>query len=112
MESLHSFTVSSIASSLSIMSSPSEELVLQYKSAVTTANEKTPPVALTQDQKLSMYGLFKQAEVGPCNTERPGIFDQTGRYKHDAWSKLGDMSKEDAMKKYIEVVNEAYGVQA
>mmetsp|Transcript_43471 Transcript_43471/g.92525 ORF Transcript_43471/g.92525 Transcript_43471/m.92525 type:complete len:94 (-) Transcript_43471:27-308(-) len=87
-----------------------EELVKNYKAAIATANEKTPPKELSQDTKLAMYGHFKQAEVGPCNTERPGIFDQAGRYKHDAWSKLGDMSKEDAMTKYIEIVNEAYGI--
>lgn len=91
--------------------SSGDELVLKFKAAVQTANDKTPPSALSQDTKLAMYGHFKQAEVGPCTTERPGIFDQTGRYKHDAWSKLGDMSKEDAMTKYIEIVNEAYGIQ-
>lgn len=88
----------------------SEELVERYKAAVKKANEEKPPKELSQDTKLAMYAHFKQAEVGRCNTERPGIFDQAGRYKYDAWSKLGDLSKEDAMTKYIEIVNEAYGV--
>jgi len=34
-----------------------------------------------------LYALFKQATVGDCNTSRPGIFDQKGRYKWDAWEK-------------------------
>jgi len=93
----------------STMSEISEELNQQYQAALATA-KTTPPKELTQDQKLSMYGLFKQIEVGPCNTDRPGIFDQTGRYKHDAWSKLGTLSKEDAIKQYIAIVNEAYGL--
>jgi acyl-CoA-binding protein len=77
----------------------------------TAAQEKSrsePPSALSSDTKLSIYGLYKQAEVGPCKTDRPGFFDQVGRAKHDAWSQLGEMSKEEAMNKYIEVVNAAY----
>jgi diazepam-binding inhibitor (GABA receptor modulator, acyl-CoA-binding protein) len=84
-----------------------EELTQSFQQAVATS-KTTPPKELTQDQKLGLYGLYKQAEVGPCNTERPGIFDQTGRYKHDAWTKLGSMSKAEAMTKYIALVNEAY----
>ena len=88
-----------------------DELTQKYRAAIATSRDKTPPNALSSDTKLSIYGLYKQAEVGPCNTERPGFFDQTGRAKHDAWSKLGDMSKDEAMAKYIEVVNAAYGEQ-
>jgi acyl-CoA-binding protein len=91
------------------MSASPEELLANYKAAIATANEKTPPKELSQDQKLAMYAHFKQAEIGPCTTDRPGFFDQAGRYKWDAWSALGNMSKEDAMAKYIEIVNEAYG---
>ena len=86
----------------------SEELTQQYAAAIVTS-KKTPPSELSQDTKLALYGLFKQSEVGPCNTERPSFFDQTGRYKHDAWTKLGDMSKTEAMRKYIDLVKEAYG---
>lgn len=86
----------------------SEELAQRYKRA-TELSKTTPPQALSNDTKLNLYGYFKQAEVGQCNTERPGFFDQVGRTKHDAWSKLGNMSKAEAMEKYIETVKEAYG---
>eukprot|EP00428_Durinskia_dybowskii_P074676 CAMPEP_0170388506 /NCGR_PEP_ID=MMETSP0117_2-20130122/18121_1 /TAXON_ID=400756 /ORGANISM="Durinskia baltica, Strain CSIRO CS-38" /LENGTH=92 /DNA_ID=CAMNT_0010644433 /DNA_START=35 /DNA_END=314 /DNA_ORIENTATION=+ len=92
------------------MSESNEELIKNYTAAVATAKEKTPPKELSQDTKLAMYGYFKQAEVGHATPTDLIFFDQAGRYKHDAWSKLGDMSKEEAMAKYIEIVNEAYGV--
>mmetsp|Transcript_6245 Transcript_6245/g.20909 ORF Transcript_6245/g.20909 Transcript_6245/m.20909 type:complete len:91 (-) Transcript_6245:140-412(-) len=36
----------------------------------------------TNDEQLELYGWFKQATVGDCNTERPGMFDLKGGYKN------------------------------
>ncbi|KAJ1426595.1 putative acyl-CoA-binding protein [Ochromonadaceae sp. CCMP2298] len=83
------------------------DLTTQYAAAVITA-KGVPTKSLSNETKLMIYSLYKQADVGPCNTERPGIFDQVGRTKWDSWKQLGDMSKEDAMRQYIEVVNAAY----
>ncbi|KAJ5172999.1 acyl-coA-binding protein [Penicillium capsulatum] len=58
------------------------------------------------DQKLALYGLFKQAKEGDCNTSRPGAFDFAGKAKWDAWDKNRGMSQEEAEKKYIELVKE------
>jgi len=33
------------------------------------------PDNTSNEDKLSLYGLFKQATVGDVNTGRPGIFD-------------------------------------
>jgi len=60
------------------------------------------PYTPTNDEKLKFYSLFKQATVGPCNTPRPGMLDFVGKAKWDAWNALGDMSKEEAMKQYVE----------
>lgn len=43
----------------------------------------------SRDFQLSIYGLYKQALVGPCNVKKPSILDMTGRAKWDAWNKLG-----------------------
>jgi acyl-CoA-binding protein len=83
-----------------------DALASQFAAAVTTAREGTK--SLSNEQKLLIYSLYKQAETGPCNTDRPGIFDQVGRTKWDSWTALGALSKEDAMKQYIEVVTAAY----
>lgn len=53
-------------------------------------------------EKLKFYALYKQATVGQNNTTKPGVFDLVGKAKWDAWSKLGAMSKEQAMKEYID----------
>ncbi|XP_041376309.1 enoyl-CoA delta isomerase 2-like [Gigantopelta aegis] len=62
--------------------------------------------------KLQMYGLFKQATVGKCNTPKPGMMDMVGKVKWGAWNTLGDMSRDEAQKKYIELVNELAGAVA
>ena len=33
---------------------------------------------LTNDKQLEVYSLFKQATIGDCNIERPGITDPKG----------------------------------
>ena len=55
----------------------------------------------SNENKLKFYAYFKQATSGPCTGKRPGMLDLVARYKYDAWKKLGNMSKEDAMKGYV-----------
>ncbi|XP_013871114.1 acyl-CoA-binding domain-containing protein 7 [Austrofundulus limnaeus] len=59
---------------------------------------KTQP---TNDELLTLYGLYKQAIVGDINTEKPGMLDPTGKAKWEAWESRKGMSKEDAMSMYI-----------
>ncbi|XP_066258889.1 acyl-CoA-binding domain-containing protein 5 [Euwallacea similis] len=51
---------------------------------------------------LRFYSYFKQATQGPCLGTRPGFWDIVGRAKYDAWKQLGDMSRNEAMKKYVD----------
>ncbi|XP_008313095.1 acyl-CoA-binding domain-containing protein 4 isoform X2 [Cynoglossus semilaevis] len=51
---------------------------------------------------LRFYSLYKQAVCGTCKAPRPGFWDPVGRYKWDAWSRLGAMSSESAMTAYVE----------
>eukprot|EP00181_Compsopogon_caeruleus_P004783 CAMPEP_0184677506 /NCGR_PEP_ID=MMETSP0312-20130426/86_1 /TAXON_ID=31354 /ORGANISM="Compsopogon coeruleus, Strain SAG 36.94" /LENGTH=91 /DNA_ID=CAMNT_0027125413 /DNA_START=295 /DNA_END=570 /DNA_ORIENTATION=+ len=70
---------------------------------------KTAPSA-TNDDKLYLYGYFKQANVGDCNTERPGgLFNQADKMKWDSWNAKKGTSKDDAMKAYIKKVDEMCG---
>ncbi|KMZ58760.1 Acyl-CoA Binding Protein [Zostera marina] len=55
----------------------------------------------SNDDKLILYGLFKQASFGPVTTDRPGIFKLKERAKWDAWKAVEGKSKEDAMNDYI-----------
>jgi diazepam-binding inhibitor (GABA receptor modulating acyl-CoA-binding protein) len=53
---------------------------------------------------LQLYSLFKQATSGDVEGKRPGFTDMVGRAKYDAWAKIKGMTKEDAMKRYVELV--------
>lgn len=54
---------------------------------------------------LEMYGLYKQALQGDVIGKRPGPIKVRERYKFDAWSSRKGMSREDAMKAYIELID-------
>jgi diazepam-binding inhibitor (GABA receptor modulator, acyl-CoA-binding protein) len=53
---------------------------------------------------LKLYSYYKQATDGDVKGERPGGFDFVGGAKHDAWSKLKGMSRDEAMQNYIKQV--------
>uniref|UniRef100_A0A2R5L3U8 Putative enoyl-coa hydratase/isomerase n=1 Tax=Ornithodoros turicata TaxID=34597 RepID=A0A2R5L3U8_9ACAR len=58
----------------------------------------------SNDVKLSLYGLYKQATEGKCTASRPGVFDLVGRAKWDAWNKLGSLSQAEAEQQYVTLV--------
>ncbi|XP_045199189.1 acyl-CoA-binding domain-containing protein 6-like isoform X2 [Mercenaria mercenaria] len=58
------------------------------------------------DTLLKLYARYKQVKAGICNTPKPGFFDLQGKQKWSAWKKLGDMSRDCAMKEYIDTVSE------
>lgn len=51
-------------------------------------------------EKLKMYGLYKQATSGDCNTDQPWAVQVEARAKWDAWNARSGMSKQDAMTAY------------
>ncbi|KAG8571626.1 hypothetical protein GDO81_011724 [Engystomops pustulosus] len=57
------------------------------------------------DVKLKLYALFKQATQGSCNAPKPGMLDFVNKAKWDAWNSLGSLSKDEAKKSYVELVN-------
>ncbi|KAH7485430.1 hypothetical protein KRP22_006581 [Phytophthora ramorum] len=67
---------------------------------------KTLPPLSDNAAKLELYALFKQAHAGQNATSRPGLLDFVGRAKWDAWKRLGDMSQDDAQRKYIAIIDE------
>ncbi len=50
------------------------------------------------------YSFYKQATVGPCNLPKPAVWDVINKAKWNAWSKLGQMSKDEAMARYVEEI--------
>lgn len=58
----------------------------------------------TNDEQLELYGWYKQATIGDCTTERPGMFDLKGKAKWDAWKSREGSGKGTAMDEYCKVV--------
>ncbi|XP_023005811.1 acyl-CoA-binding domain-containing protein 1-like [Cucurbita maxima] len=73
----------------------------EYAEKAKTLSENT-----SNENKLILYGLYKQATVGAVNTSRPGVFNQRDRAKWDAWKAVEAKSKDDAMSDYITKVKQ------
>jgi len=57
---------------------------------------------LTNDEKLVLYGLFKQATEGDCQRGGPVSFlDPVGAAKHEAWMQLRGMTRANARAAYV-----------
>lgn len=61
------------------------------------------------DTLLKLYALYKQGAEGDVSGERPGFFDFVGVAKYEAWEKLQGTDSEEAMKRYIELVDSLTG---
>lgn len=61
------------------------------------------------DTMLKIYSLYKQATKGDATGKRPGMFDMVGRAKYDAWAALSGTGQEDAMQKYVDLINSLKG---
>jgi len=64
----------------------------------------------SDSELLELYALFKQANFGKNNTSKPGIFKVRHRAKWNAWNNLGNMSKDEAMQKYIDISMKLFGM--
>jgi diazepam-binding inhibitor (GABA receptor modulator, acyl-CoA-binding protein) len=61
------------------------------------------------DVKLELYALYKQGAEGDVTGKRPGFTDMVGRAKFDAWAKVKGLPKDEAMKKYVDLVKSLGG---
>ena len=59
---------------------------------------------------LQLYSLYKQASEGDINSEPPtNPFDFVAKAKYEAWAGLKGKTTEEAMAKYVELVNQLKG---
>ncbi|KAF4037585.1 PRELI-like family [Phytophthora infestans] len=65
---------------------------------------KTANVAVSDADKLQLYGLFKQAMMGDCRTAAPSAFRPVERAKWESWHKLNGTSQQDAKRQYVQLV--------
>lgn len=52
-----------------------------------------------------MYSLYKQAKKGDVQGPQPWAFEASARAKWDAWNSKKGLSKGEAKKQYITLVN-------
>ncbi|EDW57857.1 acyl-CoA-binding domain-containing protein 5 [Drosophila virilis] len=67
---------------------------------------KNGPYQPSMSMMLKFYGLFKQASEGNCSPKKPPFWDVVGRAKWDAWNSNRNLSKEQAMQRYVESLQE------
>lgn len=66
----------------------------------------------SNDYKLKMYALYRQATDGDVQGKKPGMLNPIERYKWQAWADMKGKSSEQAMQEYIdevEAVEAKYG---
>lgn len=59
------------------------------------------PAQPSNELKLKLYGLFRQARDGDVHGDKPGLFDMVGKFKYEAWAHNKGMSKDEAMRQYV-----------
>ncbi|KAJ0263377.1 Acyl-CoA-binding domain-containing protein 3 [Hirschfeldia incana] len=78
------------------------------KAFATTSNllgESGKAEEVSDEVKMELYGLHKIATEGSCREAQPMAIMVSARAKWNAWQKLGNMSQEEAMEKYLELVS-------
>jgi acyl-CoA-binding protein len=58
------------------------------------------------DTLLKLYALYKQGRLGDNSGPRPGFFDFVGTAKYEAWAELNGVSADDAMRRYVALVQQ------
>jgi len=79
------------------------DLKAEFETAV--AESKTLTERPDNATLLKLYGLYKQATAGDNGDPKPGFSDMVGRAKWDAWNALKGTSSEDAMQRYVDLVD-------
>jgi acyl-CoA-binding protein len=83
------------------------ELSARFEDAQTRVKQLSK--APSTDDLLELYAFYKQATTGDVSGSRPGMLDMKGRAKFDAWTKKKGTSKDDAMTKYVALVDRLAG---
>ena len=68
----------------------------------------TKDLAISNEDKLRLYGLYKQVIEGPCpeGTAPPPLWKPIDRAKYEAWVSYRHLDTNEAMLKYVRVAAE------
>eukprot|EP00039_Didymoeca_costata_P011733 m.166125 g.166125 ORF g.166125 m.166125 type:complete len:327 (-) comp15271_c1_seq2:1520-2500(-) len=81
-----------------------QRAVQMIKDLPKVPREGDPEITISNQNKLDLYGLYKQATEGDCNEPKPGMFELIKKYKHEAWKKREGLSDVDAKRKYLDTL--------
>ncbi|XP_057321550.1 acyl-CoA-binding domain-containing protein 4 [Microplitis mediator] len=56
----------------------------------------------SHELQLRFYAYYKQATKGACQQPKPAFWEVVKKAKWDAWMKLGNMSRQEAMNNYVD----------
>lgn len=74
---------------------------------------KTLKQTPSNEEKLKLYGLYKQVTVGEINIDKPWAVQFEASAKWDAWNNVKSLDKKSASLTYISLVTELvdkYGI--
>ena len=82
---------------------------LRQRFEASVAQSKQLPERPDNATRLKIYALYKQATDGDASGKRPGMTDMVGRFKWDAWNELKGLSSDEAMQRYIDLIEDLKG---
>lgn len=82
------------------------DLAKQFEATVDFVQNGEGNINPSNDLKLKLYALYKQATEGDVTGSKPGMFDFVGQAKYQAREAVKGISKEAAMQQYIDAVAE------
>jgi pimeloyl-ACP methyl ester carboxylesterase/acyl-CoA-binding protein len=103
---LREATAGAAAAPAAPAAAPHADLQQRFEAAVARVSGSSQGGAAkpSNEMKLRMYALFRQARDGDVQGKRPGMMDVVGRLKYDAWAGLKGLGREEAMRRYAEEV--------
>lgn len=82
---------------------------LQQQFDTAAAESKNLSERPDNDTLLKIYALYKQGSTGDAQGTRPGFTDTIGRMKYDAWAQLKGLSRDEAMRQYVALIDSLEG---
>ena len=79
-------------------------ILVEFSDLVSEINKSENSNKLPDALKLELYANYKQALVGDINIPPPSIFNIVATEKHKAWTRLKGTAKEDAARRYINII--------
>lgn len=81
-----------------------EDLKIKFEQIVENIWENRN--SFDEETLLKLYGYYKQAINGDCNTKPPFFLNFKEKSKWEAWNENKGMKQKHAMKQYINMAND------